>query len=158
MDPRQDALRRALAGTGGPSRLLTLEELADESGLSPALLEALARQGLLLARSEDPDLYHPDDAAAVSAGLELVSAGLPLAELLELARRADEALRPVAEAAVEVFARFVLDQVEATAQSGDEVSEGLVEAFEAMLPAAGRLVSHHFQRLLEAGARTRLHA
>ena len=32
----------------------------------------------------------------------------------------------------------------------------LFEAFETMLPAVGRLVGHHFQRLLIADARTRL--
>jgi hypothetical protein len=96
------------------------------------------------------------DAEAVKAGLEMVSAGLPLAELLEVARRADEAMRPVAEAAVDTFVRFVSDPVEGTARSQEEAAARLVEAFETMLPAAGRLVSHHFQRLLVDSARRRL--
>ncbi len=156
MDARDQALHHALLA-GAEDSLLTLSELADSSGLSLPLLEALAREGLLVPRLEDPEpRYQPVDAEAVKAGLEMVSAGLPLAELLEVARRADEAMRPVAEAAVDTFVRFVSDPVAGTARSQEEAAARLVEAFETMLPAAGRLVSHHFQRLLVDSARRRL--
>lgn len=156
MDPRDAALRRAL-GPDEPRSLHTLAELAETTGLSPALLEALTRQGLLLPRLTDPEpLYHLDDAEAIRAGLELVEAGLPLAELFEVARRADEAMRPVAEAAVDAFVRFVSDPVEGTAPSEEEAATRLVDAFETMLPAARRLIGHHFQRLLLEDARHRL--
>lgn len=156
MDPRDTALRRAL-GPHERTGLHTLSDLADATGLSPTLLEALTREGLLMPRVESPEpLYHLDDAEAVRAGLELVEAGLPLAELLGVARAADEAMRPVAEAAVDAFVRFVSDPVEGTAPSEEEAATRLVEAFETMLPAAGRLVGHHFQRLLVEDARRRL--
>lgn len=156
MDPRDAALRRAL-GPDEAASLHTLPELADTTGLSPALLEALTREGLLLPRMSEPEsLYHLDDAEAIRAGLELVEAGLPLAELLEVARRADEAMRPVAEAAVDAFVRFVSDPVEGTAPSQEEATTRLVNAFETMLPAARRLIGHHFQRLLLEDARRRL--
>jgi hypothetical protein len=156
MDARDQALQHALV-TGADDPLLALPELASQSGLSLSLLEALAREGLLVARVESPTpLYQAGDAEAVKAGLELVSAGLPLAELLEVARRADEAMRPVAESAVDTFVRFVSDPVEGAARSDEEATARLVEAFETMLPAAGRLVAHHFQRLLVDSARRRL--
>ncbi|MFP3915206.1 MAG: hypothetical protein ACLFWM_10045 [Actinomycetota bacterium] len=156
MDPRDVAMRRALK-RDDPETLHSLSGLAETTGLSHAVLEALARQGLLLPRVEDPEpLYHRDDAEAVRAGLELVEAGLPLAELLELARRADEAMRPVAEAAVDAFVRFVSDPVEGTAPTGEEAASRLVAAFEVMLPASRRLMGHHFQRLLLEDARRRL--
>lgn len=156
MDPRDRALRRALVD-GNPDELLTLSELAERSELSLPLLEALAREGLLVARTDDdPPRYHPGDAEAVRAGLDLVEAGLPLAELLEVARHADEAMRPVAEAAVDAFVRFVTDPLEGSSTDEDEAAERMVDAFEQMLPAAGRLVAHHFQRLLVASARARL--
>lgn len=156
MDPRDLALDRALAPDREPT-IFPLPELAAQTDLSLPLLEVLAREGLLIPRSEDPEpLYHPDDAEAVRAGLELVNAGLPLGELLEVARRANEAMRPVAEAAVDAFVRFVSDPAEGSSESEEEAAERMVEAFEAMLPAAGRLVSHHFQRLLVEGARRRL--
>jgi hypothetical protein len=85
-----------------------------------------------------------------------VEAGLPLAELLELARSMNDAMQPVADRAVEVFAEFVRDSVEANAGSEEDAARRLVEAFTTMLPATGRLVDHHFRRLLIAGARARL--
>lgn len=158
MDPRDAALRRALAPDDEGS-LHTLPELAEETGLSPAVLEVLTREGLLIPRVDQPEpLYHLDDAEAVRAGLELVESGLPLAELLEVARRADEAMRPVAQAAVDAFVRFVSDPVEGTAPSEEEAAARLVDAFERMLPAARRLIGHHFQQLLIEDARSRLKA
>jgi hypothetical protein len=68
----------------------------------------------------------------------------------------DLAMRPVAERAVEVFARFVRDSVEANAGSETDAAERLVDAFRSMLPATGDLVAHHFRELLIADARRRL--
>lgn len=140
----------------GDADLVTLPELAEASGLSLSLLEALAREGLLVARETDPPRFHAGDAEAVRAGLDMVGAGLPLAELLEMARQADRALKPVAEAAVDTFVRFISDPLEVTAATSEEAQARLIDALETMLPAAGRLVSHHFQRLLIDGARRRL--
>ncbi|HEX7098504.1 MAG TPA: hypothetical protein VF377_04640 [Acidimicrobiia bacterium] len=156
MDAPEAALRKALV-TDDPDSLLTLPELADQSGLSMPLLEALTREGLLLPRIDEGEpRYHPDDAEAVKAGLELVEAGLPLGELLDLARRADQAMRPVAEAAVDAFLRFVRDPVQGTAPSDEEAAARLVDALEVMLPATRRLVGQHFSRLLIEDARRRL--
>ncbi len=158
LDPWDQALLAALdqpvaAGTTP----LTLEELAETTGISAVLLEMLQREGLLRARWEEPEpRYDPADAEAVAAGFELVEAGLPLAELLDLARRTDAAMRPIAAQAVDVFARFVRDSVEATAASEAEAARRLVEAFRRMLPATSRLVGHHFRALLVSEARRRL--
>lgn len=154
MNPRDQALQRALGGDD--ESLLTLEELAEDSGLSLNLLEALEREGLLVSRDDDDRVYHPADAEAVRAGLDLVSAGLPLAELLAVARMADDAMRPVAIEAVNTFVRFVSDPVEGSSESDDEIAQRLTDAFEKMLPATGRLVAHHFQRLLVESARQRV--
>ncbi len=152
-----DALDQPFVDDDRPGDPLTLDELAERTGISPVLLEMLAREGFLVARSQDPEpRYDPADADAVAAGFELVEAGLPLAELLDLARRTDEAMRPIAAQAVEVFARFVRDSVEATASSEEEAARRLVEAFRRMLPATGRLVGHHFRTLLVAEAHRRL--
>lgn len=161
LDPADAALAAALAGRGrGPegerARLLTLAELAEEADLSLPLLEAVHREGFLVARAQDPPRFVLEDAEAVRAGLTLVEAGLPLAELLDLARRTDAAMRGVAEHAVEVFVQFVRDPVQGTAGSSDEAAERLVAAFQAMLPATERLVGHHFRQLLVAAARDRI--
>ena len=158
LDPWDAALLAALdLPEAGDEELLTIDGLAGRTGMPAAVLEALAREGLLMARTSEGDpLYRAGDAEAVRAGMELVEAGLPLAELLDLARQMDQAMRPVADRAVDVFARFVRDSVEATAQDDEDAATRLVEAFRAMLPATGRLVDHHFRALLVAGARARL--
>ena len=68
----------------------------------------------------------------VSQGLALLGAGLPLSELLVLAREHDQAMREVAERAVDVFIRFVRDPIRAQAESEEEAAERL-----------GRGVQHH---------------
>ncbi|MDX1447621.1 MAG: hypothetical protein R3246_01050 [Acidimicrobiia bacterium] len=153
LDPWDQALLAALDGADG---LATLEQLAASADVSLPLLEALARGGLLIPKTTDPDLYDAGEAEAVSAGLQLVEAGLPLAELMNLARQMDEAMRPIAARAVDVFATFVRDSVEATAESDVDAAARLVEAFRTMLPATSRLVGHHFRGLLLAQARARM--
>ena len=153
LDPWDQALFDALEGTDS---LATLEELAEAADVSLPLLEALVRGGLLMPKAADPDRFDAAEAEAVAAGLQLVEAGLPLAELMNLAREMDEAMRPIAARAVDVFATYVRDSVEATAESDVDAAARLVEAFRTMLPATSRLVGHHFRGLLLAHARTRM--
>ncbi|MGH8927395.1 MAG: hypothetical protein ACRDWH_03520 [Acidimicrobiia bacterium] len=156
LDPWDKALLSALEQPS-PGGLLSLEELAQAANLSPALLEVVVREGFLTpVRGQPEPLYELSAADSLKAGLELVEAGLPLGELLDLARRTDRAMRPIAEQAVDVFARFVRDSVEANAQSDEEAVARLVSAFTTMLPATGRLIDYHFRRLLVEGARKRL--
>ncbi|HVR34110.1 MAG TPA: hypothetical protein VMS74_15545 [Acidimicrobiia bacterium] len=153
LDPWDQALLDALEGSDS---LSTLEELSESAGVSLPLLEALVRGGLLIPKASDPDRFDAAEAEAVSAGLQLVEAGLPLAELMNLAREMDDAMRPIAARAVDVFATFVRDSVEATAESDVDAAARLVEAFRTMLPATSRLVGHHFRGLLLAHARARM--
>ena len=156
LDPWDEALLAALERNPG-ERLLTLSELAEASNFSTALLEVVIREGFLTPVTEEPEpLFEVSDADSLKAGLALVEAGLPLGELLDLARQTDTAMRPIAEQAIEVFARYVRDSVEANASSDEEAVHKLVSAFTTMLPATGRLVDRHFRRLLIEGARRRL--
>jgi hypothetical protein len=151
-----DRLAAPLPGEDA-GELVTLEVLAERSELSLPLLEAIVREGLLLPRVEgDEPLFAVDDADTVRAGLALVEAGLPLAELLDLARHADEALRGVADQAVEAFLTYVRDAVHGTASSPDDATTRLLGAFETMLPATERLVGLHFRRLVVERARERV--
>jgi DNA-binding transcriptional MerR regulator len=136
-----------------------LEALAAEVGATPALLEAVERAGLLLPHHVDADgtpRYSAADAQAVRSGLTLLDAGLPLGELLDIARRTDAAVGAIAEPAVEAFLNFVRDPVRGTAGSDDEAAERLVTAYQRMLPATEHLVAHHLRRRLLATAATRL--
>lgn len=165
LDDVDAALAAALAGPlpdEGAGGLLTLEELAEASGTPVVILEALTRERLLLPRDPgDPDAGVPprwgrDDAAVVDAGMALLEAGLPLAELLELARRADDALGALADHAVETFLRYVRDPVRGGTEDDGRAADELVTAFRSMLPASGTLVGGHFRRLVVAKARQRV--
>jgi hypothetical protein len=158
LDPVDEALAAALSGPlpdEDDAATLTLPELAERSGLSLAVLEAVAREGLL-APQPGTDRYAAGDVAVVRAGVQLLEAGLPLGEFLDLARRTDQALRDLADHAVETFLRFVRDPVRGTSESPDEAARHLVTAFTTMLPATGELVGSHFRRLVLVAARARL--
>lgn len=151
-DASDEALARVLAGEDG---LVSLEELARATGLSLPVLQTVAREGLLVARTEDPPRYAVADAELVRTALELVEAGLPLGEFLDLARRTDVAMRPLADHAVDLFVRFVRDPVLGTSGDDAEAAARLVAAFETMLPATEALVGRHFRELLLVAARER---
>jgi len=154
LDPWDLALRDALLPT---TELLTLDELAARTELPPTLLEVVVREGFLKPARHEPEiLFDPADVEPIRSGMELVESGLPLGELLDLARQMDAAMRPIAEQSIEIFSRFVRDSVEVTSESDAEAAERLVRAFSTMLPAAGTMVEHHFRALLLEGAKRRL--
>lgn len=161
-DPVDAALIEALSTVTGPgdaAQALTLEELAARAGLPEAVVEATAREGLLHpVPGTDPVRFTADDLSVLTAGTTLLEAGLPLGELLDLARRTDQTLRELADHSVDVFLRFVRDPVRGTAEDADEAADRLVTAFRSMLPATGELVGAHFRRLLVAAARARVEA
>lgn len=153
------ALSTATGSTDASSTGLGLDELAERAGLPPAVVEAVAREGLLHpVPGSEPPRYTPDDVAVLRAGTTLLEAGLPLGELLDLARRTDQTLRELADHAVDVFLHFVRDPVRGTADDPVEAADQLVTAFQSMLPASGELVGAHFRRLLVAAARARVEA
>ena len=159
VDAPEQALAAALSQSlpGESEERLTLEQLAERTGVSLTLLEAIAREGLLLPRSDNPEApYTAADADAVRAGLALLEAGVPLSELLALAREHDEAMRALANRAVDLFARYVVDPIRGTTESEAEAAERMVAALQAMLPAASAVVAHHIGRRLVAAARERI--
>jgi DNA-binding transcriptional MerR regulator len=132
---------------------LTLQELAERSGIPVALLQAIEREGLLVPRQIGGELrYTSADATAAAAGLKLLERGLPLPELLELARAHSVATRVTAERAVELFDRYVRDPLRAEDRSDEEAAARLVSAFEEVLAATLTIVTHHFRRTLLAVA------
>jgi DNA-binding transcriptional MerR regulator len=158
LDSDEEALALALAGDDSPSGpLLTLRELAERTEVSLPLLEAIEREGFLGTSSQpDEAVYTAADAEAVRAGIALLEAGVPLSELMALARKQDAAMRAVAEEAVDLFARYVRDPIRGSVADPDEAARQMVGAMNAMLPATGALVGHHFRRRLLAAARERL--
>jgi DNA-binding transcriptional MerR regulator len=132
---------------------LTIEQLAERSGIPLAILQAVEREGLLVARRVDGEpRYTTADADAATAGLRLLQHGLPLSELLELARVHTAAMRSTAELAVELFDRHVRHPLREQGLASDEAAARLVAAFEEVLPATLTIVAHHFRRTLLAVA------
>jgi DNA-binding transcriptional MerR regulator len=144
-------LAAAVASARGSNadELLTLEQFADRSGVPASLIQAVERQGIRLGRSsEGGERYTESDIALVRTALRLLEFGLPLGELLTLARDADEALRGLAQRAVDLFDEHVRKPIRDTAGSDPAAAEQMVVAFGELLPAVTELVSHHFRRVL----------
>ena len=80
--------------------------------------------------------------------LRLLEFGLPLPDLLGLARDADAAMRGLAVRAVELFDEHVRKPIRDTAGDDERAAEQMVAAFRELLPAVTTLVSHHFRRVL----------
>lgn len=143
LDPVDEAVLSAIGGGAG----LPLREAAEQAGVPEAVLEALAREGVLV---PGPGGYDEADIEAARAGAALLDAGLPLGDLLDLARRFDEAMRPVAESAVDAFLTFVRDPARGTTTSDEEAAVRMLDAFNRMLPATSTIVGHRVRGLLIA--------
>jgi DNA-binding transcriptional MerR regulator len=143
----------AAAETDGPGAFLTIDELAERSGIPLTLLQALADDGLLVPHHHGGVAGFTDaDVVVARSGMALLSHGLPLPELLDLARRHHAAMRDVAERAVALFDEHVRQPLRQAGLPDDDAAARLVDAFRALLPATTDVVSHHFRRTLLAVA------
>lgn len=162
LDEADEALVEAVAtgseeARGEHEEFWTLAELGRRAGVPETLLEALEREGVLVPRHHQGGArYTEADLVALQAGLKLLEYGLPLGEVLDLARLHQQAARAVAEQAVTLFDRHVR-QVR-RGDGGAEAAAELVEAFHALLPATVSLVAHHFRRILLAVAQEHIEA
>lgn len=128
---------------------LSAAALSERAGVPPAIVDAVVREGLLVPRlSEGQPTFTVADVEIVRAGLRLLETGLPLPELLTLARRYHEAVHGVAEEAVALFDEHVREPLRDADLSDDEEAERLVDAFRVLLPSVTALVEHHFRRVL----------
>lgn len=159
MDPVDAALVEAVVGgpdgpsDSGPEELLTLVELAQRAGVPVGLLQALEAEGVLIPRRHEGEARYTDaDLAALRSGLRLLEHGLPLSDVLELARQYHDATRVVAERAVVLFDRSVRQSLRSSGMPEAEAAERLVKAFRQLLPATVSLVAHQFGRTLLAVA------
>jgi DNA-binding transcriptional MerR regulator len=154
-----DAPLAAAVADEARDELLSLPELGARTGVPPDLLAAVVREGLLVPQQRDGiEGFPAGDAQIVSAGLQLLEAGLPLPELLELARRQHEMTRAIAEAAVTMFDEHVRVPLQAAPLDDSERAERLVAAFRTMLPTVTTLVAQHFRGVLLEVAREHLEA
>jgi DNA-binding transcriptional MerR regulator len=160
LDPADADLAVAVAAARGEARedeLLSLEGFAHRSGVPASLIQAVEREGIELGRTVDGEIrYTAADIGMVRGALRLLEYGLPLGELLSLARDTNAAMVALATRAVELFDEHVRKPIRDTAGSDDAAAAQLVEAFDALLPAVTNLVANHFRRVLLAAAEERL--
>jgi hypothetical protein len=129
-----------------------------------ALLKAVEAEGLLIPRRLGTDeRYTADDVEASRAALLLLEWGIPLSDLLALARRHHEATEAVARQAVAMFSEHVrgplrqgrhpkgTDPGTGCPDPDDQIA-ALLQAYADLLPAVTTLVGHHFTRALVKAA------
>ncbi len=142
---------------GEDAELLGLEAFSERSGVPASLIQAVEREGIRLARRIDgEDRYAASDIDTVRAALTLLEFGLPLGELLDLARDTHQAMLRLAERAVDLFDEHVRKPIRDSAPDEETAAEQLLRAFRTMLPSVTELVASHFRRVLLSTAETHL--
>lgn len=128
---------------------LSLEAFSAASGVPASLIQAVEREGIKLGhRVGGEERYTASDIELVRTALRLLEFGLPLPDLLGLARDADAAMRGLAERAVDLFDEHVRKPIRDTAGDDEAAAAQMVVAFRELLPAVTTLVSHHFRSVL----------
>lgn len=153
LEPSDESLVAAVTRPASP-QTLTLDELAERSGVAAPLLKSLESAGLLvpIEGGEEP-LYPAEDLDAIAAGMQLIAAGVPIADLIELGRDYATATDKVAREAVELFDHHVRERIQSEGGETEAAERRLLELFNELMDASGTLVRHHFQRTLLRAAR-----
>jgi DNA-binding transcriptional MerR regulator len=139
----------AARGDAVEEELLGLDEFAQQSGVPASLIQAVEREGIRFGIEVDGvERYTTADIDMVRGALRLLEFGLPLGELLALARDTNEAMTALAARAVELFDEHVRKPIRDTAASEEAAAAQLVEAFDTLLPAVTNLVASHIRRVL----------
>lgn len=154
LDPADEGLAAAVmeAGDDGEEdeELFGLDDLAARTQIPAPMLDALVRDGLLVGRQQGGEAkFTADDVAIVTGGLRVLETGLPLPELLALARRHNAATREFAMEAVELFDTYVRQPLRSAPDLTEpERAERMVAAFRTLLPVVTELATYHFRRVL----------
>jgi DNA-binding transcriptional MerR regulator len=130
-----------------PEELLSHRDVAERTGVHPAVLRSLEGSGVLRPRRFDGELrYTEADVRAVRMLLTLLGFGLPLEDFLEVAKIQIKANDQVAAAAVDLFLRNVREPLLAEHLPQRTEAERLVAALRLMLHGTTAMVGYHFQR------------
>lgn len=142
-----------------PIANLTIDDLAKHTSVPAAMLQPLIDAGLLQpTRIDGTPYFSHTDVTTIGAGMQLVGTGLPMNEVLDLARAHHERTRATAEQAVAMFDAHIRSPLRDSELSDGDKAAQLVDAFRVMLPAVTALVEHHFRQVLLAVAQEHLEA
>lgn len=135
-----------LASLAGSAVGLTRAELAERSGLAPALVDVAASAGLIEPLDgEGGERFPPDAAPMLAAGVSLLEAGFPLDELAALATRHATSVESVVDEAIDLFSEHVRGE-------HSDRTEQLAELFRHVT----RLVAQHFHHTVINRVKERL--
>jgi len=150
--PETEPLLAALVEERVGERSLTRAELAAESGVPEALIQAAVAAGLMEPLGgEGEERFSEADLEMARLGLTLLESGFPLQELLAQAMGHVRHVQDLCDAAIDLFDDHVR---KADTTRGDV--QVITDAFRKLLPLVTRLVAVHFQRTLVARALNRL--
>jgi DNA-binding transcriptional MerR regulator len=138
---------------------LTLEEVAEHSGVRPAVLRSFEASGILRPRVvHGEERYTTADVRAVRMLLTLIGGGLPMEELMRVAHVQLEAAEQVAAGAVELFMRYGRGPLLHAGLPQKEEAERMVAALRLMIGAATGLMTYNFQRMVLNAAQAEIEA
>jgi DNA-binding transcriptional MerR regulator len=134
---------------GSDDELLTQREVAERSGVHPAMLRSLEASGVIRPRliGGEPR-YTIADVRAMRMLLSLLGGGLPIEEFMRVADRQLDAVAEVASGAVDLFMRYVRAPLLTAGLSQREEAERVIAAFRLMVHAATSLLAYNFERML----------
>lgn len=129
---------------------LTRTELAERSGLALPLVDIAVSTGLIESLGGDgEELFSPDVAPMLAAGMSLLEAGFPLDRLAALATRHATGVESVVDEAIDLFKDHV--------RSGQSDSpEDLAKLFRTLVTHVTRLVAQHFHHTVVSRVKERL--
>jgi DNA-binding transcriptional MerR regulator len=113
------------------------------------MLRSLEASGLIRPRRLNSESrYTHADVRAVSIILTLVGGGLPLEELMKVARIQLDAAEDVADGCVRLFMTHVRTPLERMGLSQKEQADRVVAALRLMLHSSAALLAYNFQRMV----------
>ena len=152
--PIRSALARARANES--ERGIAVDDAAASTGIPAATIRSAVDAGLIGRRTSEGEVrIGESDLTALAAGAELLAAGVPLEDLIEVALTFDHAARHVAARAAELFDVHVRTAANSAVTSEDDARLLLAAQFERLLDVSERLVGTHIRRALLDAAEAR---
>jgi len=129
-----------------PEEQVTVEEVAEETGLEPELVERIL--GILGTPLGRERVLNPSDVAALRHCARVLAAGFPLVAFLQLVRVYVQAIRRIADAEVRLFHLYVHEPMIRDAVPELEMAEEMGELASDILPLAAPLTEYLHTRYL----------
>jgi adenylate cyclase len=130
-----------------PSGTVSLEEAAEESGLSPALIERIWTAAGF--SKESLEEISEDDLQLLRYMAAVLAAGFPLVAFLQLVRVYGQALAQIADAEVKLFHLYVHEPLIREGVPGLDIAEEMEGLASELLPLASPIMDHVHQRYLQ---------